>query len=239
MDFLNARWENLIMANYAIDPSVLLPFLPKGVDIDTFNGQTYVSLVGFMFKNTRLFKVPIPFLGTFEEINLRFYVVRKEGNEYKRGVVFINETIPFRPVAWVANWLYKEHYISIPTKHQWEIMEESKGVTYQWKVGEDWNSMSVNAENPKREMPLGSIEEYIFEHYYGYTKVDDNTTQEYKVNHPRWETNKVTDYKINCNFGKMYGKAFEFLDNIKPESVILAEGSDVSVKWKRETITLG
>ena len=85
-------------------------------------------------------------------------------------------------------------------------------------------------------MAVGSIEEYIFEHYYGYTKVNETTSQEYKVNHPRWETNRVKDYEINCDFGKMYGKPFEFLNNKEPDSVIMAEGSEVSVKWKRETI---
>ena len=80
MIFLKADWENLIMANYTVNPSVLLPFLPKGVEIDTYQGKAYVSLVGFMFKNTRLFNIPIPYLGTFEEINLRFYVKRKDGN---------------------------------------------------------------------------------------------------------------------------------------------------------------
>jgi uncharacterized protein YqjF (DUF2071 family) len=70
--FLSARWENLIMANYAVNPEVLQAFLPKGVELDFYNNKTYVSLVGFMFKKTSLFNIPIPYLGTFEEINLRF-----------------------------------------------------------------------------------------------------------------------------------------------------------------------
>ena len=234
MDFLNARWENLIMANYEISPSVLQPFLPKGVEIDTFQGKAYVSLVGFLFKNTRLFKIPIPLLGTFEEINLRFYVVRKQGNEIKRGVVFINETIPYQPVAWVANWLYNEHYISIPTKHSWKITDATKEIGYQWKVGQQWNKMQVNAASNLETMPSGSIEEYIFEHYYGYTRIDDHTSQEYRVNHPRWQTNQVQDYEIVCDFGKMYGSAFALLNHQQPANVIMAEGSEVSVKWKRD-----
>lgn len=93
--FLSAKWENLIMANYAVSPALLTPYLPKGVELDLYDGKTYVSLVGFMFKDTRLFRVPIPLLGTFEEINLRFYVTRVEDNMTKRGVVFINETVPY------------------------------------------------------------------------------------------------------------------------------------------------
>ena len=97
--FLSARWENLIMANYAINPEVLQPYLPNGVQLDFYNDKTYVSQVGFMFKQTSLFYIPIPFLGTFEEINLRFYVKRIEGDSIKRGVVFINETVPYKSVA--------------------------------------------------------------------------------------------------------------------------------------------
>jgi len=102
MDFLEAHWENVVMVNYAVPVDVLLPYLPNGCELDLFQGEAYVSLVGFMFKKTKLFKIPIPLLGTFEEINLRFYVLRKEGGVIKRGVVFINETIPYRAVAWVA-----------------------------------------------------------------------------------------------------------------------------------------
>ena len=115
--FLKANWEHIIMANYEINPEILVPFLPKGVTLDLFEGKAYVSLVGFMFKKTKLFNMPIPWLGTFEEINLRFYVKRNEGASIKRGVVFINETIPYKLVAWMANKLYKEHYTVVPTKH--------------------------------------------------------------------------------------------------------------------------
>jgi uncharacterized protein YqjF (DUF2071 family) len=68
--FLKANWENIIMANYVIDPKILVPFLPKGVELDLFNGKAYISLLGFMFKKTKLFNIPIPYIVTFEEINL-------------------------------------------------------------------------------------------------------------------------------------------------------------------------
>ena len=132
--FLNATWENLIMENYAANPNVLTPDLPKEVELDFYNGETYVSLVGFMFKNTRIFQILIPSYGTFEEINLRFYVTRREGKEVKRGVVFINETLPNKVVAFNANSLYNEDYIAVPTKHEWNINAESKNIQYQWKI---------------------------------------------------------------------------------------------------------
>jgi uncharacterized protein YqjF (DUF2071 family) len=231
--FLSARWENLIMANYEVHPDVLTPYLPHGVELDFHNNKTYVSLVGFMFKRTSLFNIPIPFFGTFEEINLRFYVKRVEGDSIKRGVVFINETVPHKIVAWLANKLYKEHYIAIPTKNTIEIKSLSKNIRYDWKINKEWNHIAVDVANVKEQMLEGSIEEFIFEHYYGYTKIDEHHSQEYKVNHPRWQVNKVIDYSINCDFQSMYGNDFSFLSDHQPDSVILAEGSEVTVKWKR------
>jgi len=231
--FLKAKWQNLIMANYEINPSILLPYLPKGVELDYFHGKTYVSLVGFLFKNTSIFNVPIPFFGTFEEVNLRFYVLRKEGNEIKRGVVFINETVPNKIVAFVANKLYKEHYLAIPTKHSWKMTSNTKQITYEWKVKSKWNSLHVNASIVKQNMEVGSIEEFIFEHYFGYTKVNENHSIEYKIKHPTWQINSIKDYKIECDFAAFYGNDFEILNHAKPNSVMLAEGSDISVDWKR------
>ena len=140
--FLSARWENLIMANYEVDPNVLTAYLPKGVELDFYNNKSYVSLVGFMFKQTSLFNIPIPFLGTFEEINLRFYVKRVEGDTIKRGVVFINETVPYKLVAWLANRLYKEHYIAIPTKNVIEVANATKNIRYEWKINKAWNHIA-------------------------------------------------------------------------------------------------
>ena len=231
--FLSARWENLIISNYEVDADVLKPYLPKGVELDFYNNKTFVSLVGFMFKQTSLFKIPIPFLGTFEEINLRFYVKRVDGDTIKRGVVFINETVPYKVVAWLANRLYKEHYIAIPTKNIIAVANAVKNVKYEWKINKAWNHIAVKAAAENEKMLPGSIEEFIFEHYYGYTKISDQLSQEYKVNHPRWQVNKVIDYSIDCDFKSMYGNDFSFLSNHQPHSVIIAEGSPITVNWKR------
>mgnify|MGYP000674890054 CR=1 FL=1 len=104
------------------------------VDMEKLRGST------FMFKKTKLFNVPIPKLGTFEEINLRFYVTRTdENNTIKRGVVFINETIPYKIVAWMANKLYNEHYTVVPTKHEITNDGPSKKVNFEWLLNKKWN----------------------------------------------------------------------------------------------------
>jgi uncharacterized protein YqjF (DUF2071 family) len=81
------------MANYEIDPEILLPYLPKYVEL-IYIKESIRKFSWFYVQKTRLFNVLIPYFGNFEEINLRFYVVRKEGNELKRGGVLLMK--PFR-----------------------------------------------------------------------------------------------------------------------------------------------
>ena len=234
--FLKANWENIVMANYEIAPEILKKYLPKGIELDLYNGKAYVSLVGFMFKNTKIFNVPIFKLGTFEEINLRFYVSRKVGNETQRGVVFINETVPYKAVAWLANALYKEHYTTIPTKHNWNFTKENKEIKYEWLVNKKWNSIELSALKEKKMMENNSFESFIFEHYYGYTKVSKSVTEEYQIAHPSWLINNILDYKVDCDFGTMYGEDFAVLDKTEPTSLFLAEGSAIEINWKRNKI---
>ncbi len=231
--FLKANWENIIMANYEIDPEILTPFLPKGVSLDLYNGKAYISLVGFMFKKTKLFHVPIPFFGTFEEINLRFYVLRKEGAVTKRGVVFINETIPYKIVAWMANLLYNEHYKVVPTRHCITTDLDIKKVQFEWLLNKKWNRIYVEASNELRVMKKHTLEKFIYEHYFGYTKIDENTTEEYRLHHPSWKVSSVLETQIDCDFKAMYGEAFAVLNDTKPEAVFIAEGSSVEIEWER------
>ena len=232
-NFLTAKWQKLIMANYAVDPKLLLPLLPKHTELDLFDGKAYVSLVGFMFLNSKIFGLPMPLMGSFEEVNLRFYVKRWVNNEWRRGVVFVNETVPYKAVALIANWLYKEHYTAIPTKHEWLIKGDSQHVNYYWQKNGNWNDMQLEASCNSQKMAVGSIEEFIFEHYYGYTKVNIHETIEYNIEHPSWEVYQIKDYSINCDFNAMYGGAFEHLKEVQPNSIMLAKGSDIAVKWQR------
>jgi len=234
--FLKANWENIIMANYLVPKSLLLPYLPKGIELDLFENNAYISLVGFMFKNTKLFNIPIPYFGTFEEINLRFYVKRKNNEVFNRGVVFINETVPYKIVAYLANKLYNESYSTVRTKHEWSFTNELKKIEYQWQVNKDWNRIYVEANTTSNTFVAGSLEEFIYEHYYGYAKVDKQETEEYKIHHPSWKVNTVLQSDINCDFKAMYGNDFGYLNTIKPHSVFIAEGSGVEVNWKREKI---
>jgi uncharacterized protein YqjF (DUF2071 family) len=131
--FLKAEWINLTMANYVVDPALLSAYLPAYTEIDLWNNRCYVSLVGFMFVNTRVLGVKIPFHINFEEVNLRFYVRHQSKGEWKRGVVFIKEIVPRSALTFIANTLYHENYETMPMRHVWEKTIDKLRIAYIWK----------------------------------------------------------------------------------------------------------
>lgn len=228
--FLTASWQDIVMVNYAVPEAVLQRYLPFGLELDLFEGSAYVSLVGFRFLRSKIFNCPIPFYGSFDEVNLRFYVKRKDGNEYKRGCVFISEIVPYRIVATLANWLYREHYSVSRMRYECRI-EQQKKLHYGWQKNGVAYAINAVFENTKQSMIPGSLEEFIYEHYYGYTNAGLQETWEYELNHPRWEINPTVSFAIDCNFEKMYGKDFALLDHQRPVAVFNAIGSEVSIGW--------
>lgn len=231
MKFLQAEWRKLAIINYEIDPEILIKYLPKGTELDFYKEKCYVSLVGFMFLNTKLLGLPIPFHRNFEEANLRFYVKKKEGNEWKRGVVFIKEIVPKYALSIVANIVYKENYKTMKMTNQMHYSEDDLIVKYSWK-DIDWYSMEITAESMSRTMEDDSEFEFITEHYWGFTK-RANKTSEYEVCHPKWEWYPVKNHQLEIDFKQVYGKDFECLNHQKPLSVMLAEGSEIEVRMKK------
>ena len=227
--FLAAEWRNLLMANYAIDPSVLKPYLPCGTELDEFNGTHFVSLVGFLFANTRVMGVSVPLHTTFEEVNLRFYVRYKENGLWKRGVVFIKEIVPKHLISLVANSLYGEKYATHPMKHEWKTVSEGLEVSYSWKVGQEWNYLRALTEKNASPLVEGSKEEFITEHYWGYTFINQGCSGTYQVAHPRWGVHRVLDFDAYCNVEALYGRPFVDALSEKPSSVFLADGSPIKV----------
>jgi uncharacterized protein YqjF (DUF2071 family) len=229
--FLAAEWRDLIVANYAVPLRLLQPFIPAGTEPDLWNQRTYVSLVGFRFLSTKVFGLGFPFHRHFEEVNLRFYVRRKVGNEWRRGVVFIQEIVPRRAIAWMARILYNENYIARPMSHRNEPAgPDTRLVAYSWNPPAAKCEFSVTAQTGLQPLAPGSEAEFILEHYWGYSRQRNGSTMEYQVEHPSWRTQTVLHYAIAGNFQSVYGPAFGGILQAKPISVFLAEGSPVTVR---------
>jgi uncharacterized protein YqjF (DUF2071 family) len=227
--FLTANWRYLAMLNFVVDPRILETLVPPGTEIDYENGETFVSVVGFLFLDTRLLGLPIPLHRDFEEVNLRFYVRKKSADTWRRGVVFIRELVPRRAIALVARAFYGEQYVALPMRHA--IVDDGGRVSaeYSWRRGKKWESLKITATGEPQSIPAGSHTEFITEHYWGYTCVQAGCS-EYRVEHPRWKTWNADSFEFRADVATLYGQQFAETLNSQPRSAFIAGGSAISIE---------
>lgn len=80
------RWSDLTFLHWRVDPADVAPLLPPGVRPDEQDGGTWVGLIPFLLDRATLFgSPPVPYVGSFVEVNVRLYGVDAVG---RRGVVF-------------------------------------------------------------------------------------------------------------------------------------------------------
>ncbi|HTI69618.1 MAG TPA: DUF2071 domain-containing protein [Candidatus Limnocylindria bacterium] len=229
--FLSARWQHLAMLNYEIDPGCLRRWVPSGTELDAWNGKTLVSMVGFLFLDTRLMGIPVPYHRDFEEVNLRFYVRRKAADKWLRGVVFVKEIVPRWAIARVAQISHGEKYISTDMRHAIETAGGSTSFRYEWSHRGEWDSLALRTTGtPALPLP-GSQEEFITEHYWGYATQRGGRVLEYKVAHPQWRVWQGVEPELHCRAVELYGPEFAESLSQAPASAFLAEGSAVTVDW--------
>lgn len=218
------------MLNYVCPPELLGRYLPRGVELDTWENVTLVSMVGFMFRDTRVLSVAIPQHINFEEVNLRFYVRRTLSNgEVRRGVVFIRELVPKTAIAWVANHFYSEPYMAVPMSHKISVSTEAGGsIAYRWTYDKRLYELNGQVEGPAKPLVEGSHEEFITEHYWGYG-THRGRTLEYEVEHPRWNVWQCQEAALTGNVDALYGPEFASVLSTEPYSSLLAVGSEVQV----------
>jgi uncharacterized protein YqjF (DUF2071 family) len=230
--FLIAEWRHLAMLNFEVDPKVLRPLVPAGTELDDWEGRTFLSVVGFMFLNTRVFGVAIPWHRNFEEVNLRFYVRRKASDGWRRGVVFVKEVVPRIAIALTAKLLYGENYVAVRMQHRVEGENGAappSSVSYSWWFRGRENRLELTVGGDPVEAPEGSDAEFITEHYWGYARRRGSRTMEYRVEHPRWRVSRAAASRLDCDVAGLYGSQFvEFLQ-AAPACAFLADGSEVTV----------
>ncbi len=228
--FLSAEWRDLVILNYEVEPNLLYRYVPHGTTLDSFNGRTYLSLVGFRFCNTKLLGCfPVPFHTNFDEVNLRFYVRRKVGNDVRRGVVFIAEVVPRRAIAMTARLVYGEKYTHLPMKHRIETQGLNKTTEYRWKVGDQWCTLFAETVGLPSQPQEGSLEQFITEHFWGYSTRRSSGCVEYHVSHVPWQVRASANAGFEGEISALYGGELATVLQRRPDCTFVADGSPVIV----------
>lgn len=143
--------------------------------------------------------------------------------------MFIREIVPRRAIATVARLAYGERYERRPMRH---LVRRDAGrleARYEWRSGNNWGGLRVEASGEPRLPAEGSVEQFITEHYWGYAAQRNGGCVEYEVKHVPWRVWKCTSVTFDGYATDLYGDALARMLAWEPDSAFLAEGSRVHV----------
>jgi hypothetical protein len=228
-EFLRANWLNIASVNYVVDPDWLTQFLPAGTELDDYQGKHYMSLVALRYSDTKVLRIPVPYHRQFEEMSLRMYIKRKlDTNNWRAGVTFPKLFFPKHTLTGVARVLYKEAYFTREMKHQWNDESEHLNISYAIKNG-TWHNLNLVADKHSKPHKNGSIQEFFNQHYWGYSRINNQVCTEYRISRRKWNDHEVMHFEIDIDFENLFGPKFSRLNLQQPESVTLTDGSSVIV----------
>lgn len=228
---LTAEWTNLVVACFEADKKILAPYIPYKTELNEWNGRYYLSLLGFMFSKPVIAGIPSPIYRRFEEVNLRFYVRYKNRDGWQNAVVFIKEIAPSPLIGYAAKFLYKENFISLPMKHQFDATDAMINTEYYWKYKNDWNYMKLISHAKPSEPEDGSLEKFIRDHFKACTRVSPTKTREFQIEHPHWNIYPGRQFDLHLDVDNIYGKEFSTCFQQKPACSFLMDGSGTNVSY--------
>lgn len=224
-----AEWRDLVMVSYEVDPVLLVPHVPRGTSLDFHQNRALLSIVALRMRNTRVAGLPLPFLQDLEGVNFRFYVWRREGAELRRGVVFLKEFVSSAVVTLGARVFFNESYETVPMRHTVSKHGAQGAAAYEWQTGGRWNRVAAGFHGTAAHPAADSLEMFIKERGWGYSRQADGSTLEYRVEHPSWAIRAATDLVVRCDASAAIGPQFARALSGPPASAFIAVGSEATV----------
>lgn len=231
LPWLRGKVRHLAILNYEIDAEVLSPYVPRDLEIDLWKGKSFVSIVGLLFRQPKIFGIPVPCCQEFEQANLRFYVRRRTDAGVRRGVVFVREVVPKRIVALVARHFSRENYVCLPMTHNIAFSKpagkRNTRIEYKWRHHGRWHGIQIQAGNDAVLSAPESQEAFFIERYWGYTLRPGGSCLEYRFEHPPWRSQPASAAMFACDQATIFGPDFGACLFQQPSSAFISEGSEI------------
>jgi len=245
--FVTAHWSDLILLSYRV-PDTLVSSHIGPFELDKWQGNAYVSVVGFHFGKTRIVGIPpgplLPDVANFAQWNLRTYVrtpnsegrnARSNTPDESRGVVFIKEFVPSPMVTGLVRYLYKENYVTTRLSLEKSQNGEIQNARYDMEYGGKRHSMSAQTTAKATLLDAGSADYFFTERYWGSPGGKNKSVISFQIEHAPWKTYSVESHVIAADYGVLYGDEWRFLNDCTPDYVTWCDGSSVGISWPTRT----
>lgn len=198
---MRQRWTDLAYFHWDYDPAVVQSLLPEGVRVDTFDDRAWVGLVPFVMRDVRLGPLPpVPYLGTFVEINVRTYVVDDRG---RRAVWFFSLDVPRTAIVAVARSAFGLRYCWSPG-----ASHERDGDHHRYSMPRRaWPRPDGSLGHARIELdyvagaPVAPVDETPLDHFLTarwalLTRVRGRTRYG-RVHHERWPLREIAHHQVD------------------------------------------
>ncbi|SOC81365.1 hypothetical protein SAMN06296241_2940 [Salinimicrobium sediminis] len=226
---ISSEFRKVALLNYIVPPEVVEKYLPKYTKPDLFNGNCYISLVGFQVKKLKVNDLKVPMIKDLDEIDLQIYVKRFDGASWVKGVVVISRLFDQPGLAELTNTLFKTNYTSVPAMGEVNETEKSIEVKYSWQLNGKEQKFSVKSNKLAAPYDKDTEAAFLLDRPFGFIKAGEEETYLYAIKHASWHLYTVEEYAVNVDFSRQFDPVFNILNSRVPHSVILTEGSTVEI----------
>ncbi len=186
---MKQTWNDLLFAHWPVKPERILPTLPPGLRLDTFEGQAWIGLVPFWMSGVLPRGIPdwpvFSPLSTFPELNVRTYVTDRNGE--KPGVWFYSLDAANRLAVETARRWFRLPYF------QAQMRTWHDGVWVEYR-SERTHPGAPPATLSGRYRPLGSVfesapgtlESWLTDRFCLYSASRRATLYRAEIDHPAW-----------------------------------------------------
>lgn len=220
--------RELVAANFQIPSALLSKLVPKGLELDYYNEETYVSLVCMVMSKVGVMGIPLT--RRFAQLSLRFYVRHPSDPENRKGTCCIKNYVSSPTAAMILSSRFECEYDKLKMKWKNTGFKDDGDipeVEYQWKVDDHWNKLRIRARSEIKNTGPNTKVGFILDHPTHY-QAKDNQTFEYKVERPDWTVWDAAHANFTCDVERLFGKCFVSALARRPASVFVTRGSDVA-----------
>ncbi len=224
---LKQQWHELAYFHWAYDPVVVQALLPEGVNVDTFEGQAWVGLIPFEMRRVQLGPTPpVPWFGSFVEINVRTYVTDALG---RRAVWFFSLDVPRAAIVGVARSVFSLPYCWGPATHQVAGDRHRYLTTRRWPrtTGPAPSADMAFTVGPELEESQVTPLDHFLTARWGLLTPRRRRLLYGQVHHPRWPLHAVDDIEIDESLIEAAGLPTP----VGPPLARYSPGVDVQVAW--------
>lgn len=222
---LTARWSNLALLTYDVEPSLIGGWLAGDVEPDLVEGRALVSLMAFDFVDTRIRGRRIPGFVDFPEINFRTYVRQGE----RRGVVAIRELVPSPLAAAIGRLRFNEPFRSAPMESRTASLGDELVVEHRWRWEDRRYFLRMTTDQASTSIPPDGSAHHLLGRRWAYGRSRRGEPVVLRVEHPEWALRRVRTLDFDVDFAALYGPEWTVLNGRQPISTYLAVGSAVAI----------